>query len=146
MGKVRLPVPGIFDRVTAAAFLTLASVAVRLLPFRALARSAEWGRAQDVRGELDWFVARRMARAVASASRHLPWRTVCIQEALALHWLMRLRSLPSLLHFGISTGKDQLSAHVWVSLEGKILMGEESADSHAQVATFPSRERIAVRS
>lgn len=142
---VRSPAPAVIDRLIAATVLVLASAAVRLLPFRTLAKSAEWGRANAEPAVPDWNAARRTARAVESASRHIPWRTVCIQEAFALHWILRWRSLPSFLHFGISPGEDRLSAHVWVSLAGKILIGEESAGSHVQVATFPSGERIEVR-
>lgn len=138
MGNSRLSVVDVVDRLIAAAVLTLASVAVRLLPFRVLAKSAEWGGADGAPREVDWNSAKRMTRAVESASRRLPWRTVCIHEALALHWLLRWRAQPSLLHFGLSPGDGQLSAHVWVSLDGKILIGEGSAASHVQVAIFPS--------
>jgi hypothetical protein len=32
-----------------------------------------------------------------------------------------------------------VTAHVWVSLDGRILIGEEEAERHASVATFPGR-------
>lgn len=131
-----MSVSAVVDRLVAAVFLTLASVAVRTLSFRLLARSAEWGRAGAI-GDGRLNDAERMARAVESASRKLPWRTVCIQEALALHWLLRWRGIPSLLHFGIKPEGERLSAHVWVSLHGRIVIGEGSAGSHAQVAIFP---------
>ena len=140
MENARPPVPGVRDRLLAAAVLVLASVAVRLVPFRTLTKSAEWGGAEVEPGRLEWEVACRAALAVESASRRIPWRTVCIQEAFALHWILRWQSFPSFLHFGISPGEDRLSAHVWVSVAGKILIGEASAESHAQVATFPSRD------
>ena len=145
MGIARPPALGVIDRLVAANVLVLASAAVRLLPFSTLAKSAEWGSTKAEPAVLDWDAARRAARAVESASRHIPWRTVCIEEAFALHWILRWRSLPSFLHYGISPGEDRLSAHVWVSLAGEILIGEASAGSHIQVATFPSRERIEVR-
>lgn len=146
MGNARLTAPGIIDRLIAAAVLALASVAIRFTPFRVLMKSAEWGRVHDEPGRVDWIAASRLASAVESASRRLPWRTVCFQKALALQWLLRWRGIPSVLHFGISQGEERLSAHVWVSLEGTILIGEASADSHAEVATFPGRGGMTARS
>lgn len=65
-----------------------------------------------------------------------------MQEALALQWLLRRRGVPSLLHYGIDPVGAELSAHVWVSLQGEILIGEKASFSHAQVATFPSQEGV----
>lgn len=142
MRKARLAMSGLLDRL-ATTFLTAASAVVRALPFRALTRSVKGQKAKVEPIELDWNAARRMARAVESALRYLPWRTVCIQEALALQWLLRRHGIPSLLHYGIDPEGAELSAHVWVSLGEEILIGEEATRSHAQVATLPSNERFA---
>jgi len=117
--------------------LALASLAVWLLPFRALIRTTEWGAAPRPFDPADLVVAADMARAVRGVSRRIPWRTVCLHEGLALQWMLRWRGISSLFHFGISPGGDQLSAHVWVSLDGKLLIGEQAAETHTEVATFP---------
>lgn len=127
---------GIGDRLTAAVMLIMATLAVGLLPFHMLIRTAGTGTASPRRDPAHWK-AEMAARAVESMSRRMPWRTVCIHEGLALHWMLRRRAIPSVLHFGVDPGNDRLSAHVWVSLDGKILIGEAAAGRHAQVATFP---------
>jgi hypothetical protein len=124
-------------RLRAVIALVLASAAVSLLPFRLLAKSAECGGAKAGRNNSDRAAAPRIALAVESASRLLPWRTMCIQKSVALQWMLRLGGYPSLLHFGICQEDDRLSAHIWVSLDGIILIGEETVGRHAQVATFP---------
>jgi hypothetical protein len=126
-----------FHRIAALASITLASLAVRLLPFHWLARSAVWGRGDRRVDANDTLQAAELARIVLSASRRAPWRVVCLQEGLALQWLLRLRGFPSLFHFGIGSGDEGLSAHVWVSLNGQILIGADEAGAHARVASFP---------
>lgn len=114
----------------AAAALTLASIAVRLWPFRWIVRSAGFGG-----GEVPVDPA-TIGLAVGRASRRLPWRTVCFQQGLAAHWMLRRRGAPSRLHYGLRS-EEGLSAHVWVTLEGHPVVGEEDSDPHACVATFP---------
>lgn len=124
----------------AAACLSLAgaSLAVRLLPFRTLVRTMGWSRAArgGPPGRADEIMV-AMRRAVARA----PWRTACFDQGLAAHWLLRWRGVPSILHYGIDPGDGELSAHVWVSVEGRILIGEEEAGRHTQVASFPAEAR-----
>jgi hypothetical protein len=127
-------------RLRAVIALVLASAAVSLLPFRFLAKSAAFGGAKAGRNNSDRAAATRIALAVESASRQLPWRTMCIQKSMALQWMLRLGGFPSLLHFGIGPDNDGLSAHLWVSLDGDILIGEEAVARHAQVATFPGAD------
>ena len=113
--------------------LTGASLAVRMLPFRWIARSAGLGAA--ARGSVTDPAA--VARAVDRASRRLPWRTVCFQEGLAAHWMLRRRGAPARLHYGIRSETERLSAHVWVTLHGRPVIGEEADEPHSCVATFP---------
>jgi len=126
------------DRLAVLTALSLASIAVHLLPFHLLARTASWGAADKQVGRREIELSREFARSISSISQRVPWRTVCLQKGLALQWLLRIRGVPSILHFGIGPGSDQLSAHVWVSLGGTILIGEEEAGNHAQVAIFPA--------
>jgi hypothetical protein len=118
----------------AAMALTLASLAVRLLPFRWLVRTM--GRRDPVRRGA-FRDTGSVRRAVHRASRRLPWRTVCIQQGLAAHWMLRRRGMPAKLHYGIRNGVERLSAHVWVTVEGAAVVGEEHEDPHAPVVCFP---------
>lgn len=117
--------------------LSLASIVVKL-PFRAVSRLMSTRR--ELHGS-DRTMAAAAIRAVERASRRLPWRTVCFHQGLATHWMLRLRGIPSVLHYGIRTDEGALGAHVWVSLDGRILIGEREAETHACVATFPTTEQ-----
>ena len=113
--------------------LGVAAMAVKL-PFRLVVRLMSLNRGAS---SVDDLAASDVIRAIKRASRRVPWRTVCLDEGLASHWMLRLRGIQSVLHYGIGSGPEELTAHVWVTLEGKILIGAEEAGRHALVASFP---------
>ena len=123
----------------AALALTVASAAIRLLPFRTVVRMMNWPRAGRERQPVEARdQAAEVRRAVKRAARRLPWTIVCFPEGLAAHWMLRRRGAPSLVHYGLRHSKTGLSAHVWVSLSGDVVVGEETTDQHTCVAVFPS--------
>lgn len=119
----------------ALAALTLASLAIALLPFRRVAAAAS---ARGRRSErTDRESVRRARSAVKGWSRRLPWRTVCFQQGLALHWMLRRRGIPSVLLYGARRDGDGLAAHVWVDVDGETVIGGEEAPTFACLARFP---------
>ena len=122
--------------IEAAIALSIATLFIAALPFRTVVGTASWG-GERRRGAESPANAGAIVQAVDRAARRLPWRLVCIHKGLAVHWMLRRRGLPSRLHYGIAGGDNHLTAHVWVSLGGEILIGGAEAASHALVATFP---------
>lgn len=123
----------------ATALLGLSSLAIRLLPFRTLAAALG---SFDGRGDPGPMGTGRIVAqarwAVAAAAPYLPWKIVCFQRGLALHVMLRRRGVPSLLHYGVAQTREKgLSAHVWVSQSGEIIIGGEEAPGFACLATFP---------
>ena len=122
----------------AACALTVAWAAIKILPFRMLMRTTNIGRAPDERSVADLnAVMVEVRRAIKRAARRLPWTIVCFPEALAAHWMLRRRGAPSQVHYGLRPSVEKLSAHVWVTLAGEIIVGEEQDDPHTCVAVFP---------
>ena len=79
---------------------------------------------------------RRLARAVVRATARLPGESRCLARAMALHWMLRRRSLGGVLHIGVLPGEvrgtlDDL--HAWVSRSGEVLLG---ADDKPHAALF----------
>jgi hypothetical protein len=126
--------------VEAALAIGVSSLAIRLMPFRRLARLLEWtskykptppGSCELLVGRAGW--------AIELASRAAPWKTLCFQKGLALHWMMRRRNVETILHYGVARQPEKgLTAHVWISFKGSDVMGGEVADQFACVASFPS--------
>ena len=115
--------------------LALAALMVKA-PFRLAVRSMALNRGAS---REDTQEAASIVRAIHRAARRVPWTSVCFDQGLALHWMLRRRGQRSILHYGIQQRDKKLSAHVWVSLGDDILIGEAEADSHTRVATFPAQ-------
>lgn len=115
--------------------LTAASLAVRLLPFR---RAILFG-SIPVRsspliplGTCIW--------AIAAAARRLPWRLHCIEKGLAAQNLLRWAGIEAMLHYGARHHPQTaaIEAHVWVSVDGRPILGGEEAAHFAAIAIYPS--------
>jgi hypothetical protein len=119
----------------ALAALALASLAIALLPFRRVAAAASApGRGPE---RADPETVRRARSAVTGWSRRVPWRAVCFQKGLAVHWMLRRRGIPSVLLYGVRNGGDGLAAHVWVDVDDQTVIGGEEAANFTCLARFP---------
>ena len=109
-----------------------AALAVRFLPFARVVESA-----RKVSGRQGSAEPRRLARMVEIAARKVPWRAMCFESAVCLRVMLRRRGIASTLHYGIgSEQQGALKAHVWLSVDGDVLIGGANAAQFACVATF----------
>ena len=117
--------------------VVLASLAIRLLPFRRVvaARAARPGSAG--RGQAD---LPRLRAAVRAWCRRVPWRAKCFESAVALRAMLARRGVASTLHYGI-TNDGGLSAHVWLSVDGETVLGGVEAAAFAEVAAFSTSNK-----
>jgi asparagine synthase (glutamine-hydrolysing) len=113
--------------------LAVAAAAIAFAPYR---RAVKFGsrplaanRGDDVEG-IVW--------SVNAASTRVPWRAMCFERGLALQWMLRRRGYDAKLVYGARM-KDQsgLDAHVWVTLNDRILIGGEEAETYGSLATHP---------
>lgn len=80
-----------------------------------------------------------LADAVRAVAARVPWRSVCLDQSLALQRALRRRGLDGRLHYGISApALGPLGAHAWVVLDGRTLLGGDQAVGHQPVAVFPA--------
>ena len=123
--------------VEAIGAVCVASLAVKLLPFKAAIRlgsrasvpACSTSRA-DVLSDVRW--------AIDAATRNLPWNAVCIHRGLATQWMLRRRGIDARLHYGLAKDDEKaLRAHVWVDALGETLVGGDEAGDYVRVATFP---------
>ena len=118
--------------VEAAARLAVAALRVRLLSFERSIRSGALPlkpfRTCD---------SKAIARAVRCAATVAPFRAVCLQEGLACQAMLRARGLDARLRYGAAVG-EMLEAHVWVTVEEQIVIGQEEAARFQPVACFPA--------
>lgn len=124
----------------ATASLTRASLAISLRPFRAVVEKAsELPREGEPDRDTCEREIARVTWAVNVLGRRLPWRIVCFQKGLAVHRLLHHRRIRSTLHYGVAQNvADGVKAHVWVTHDGRPIIGGEEAVGYTCLATFPS--------
>lgn len=119
---------GKFERSVAreaALVLTLNRLGLRLVGFR------RWRAALDtlaqpampqVRSETEQLeAARKIARVEAGVARHLFFRPSCLEQSLALLWLLDRRGIGAELRLGARKEAGRFGAHAWVERKGEVL-------------------------
>ena len=75
--------------------------------------------------------ANRIARLVAIAAYHGPYRATCLRQSLALWWLLRRRGIPAELRIGVRKDDGELQAHAWVEHDGQALNDAQNATAYS---------------
>jgi hypothetical protein len=115
--------------------IAVASAAIRL---RAFKRAIRMGSLPLTDRPVQGGITEDVRWAVEAAARHVPWRAMCIQQGLALQWMLRRRGVDARLHYGIAKDEiGELQAHVWVAAGGAVVIGGAEAPRFKCVATFP---------
>ena len=123
----------------AAGWLGLARLALLLLPFRRVAPYLGRQMAQSPAAPVD--LLNRLAWAVATVSRHLPWDCFCLAQALAAKAMLQRRGVPSTLYLGLAKdGESQLQAHAWLPCGEGILIGRQGMAGFTVIASFAEDE------
>ena len=123
----------------AIACLGLARVAVIALPFRVVARRLGVRHAETPAGAGIDPASRRVARAIGAAARRAPWRTECLEQAIAAKAMLRRRGIASTLYLGM--GRDPVAAHAWLRVGDTNVTGGRDVARYAVVASFADVER-----
>jgi len=88
----------------------------------------------EVAGENALARARTMARLVAAAARHGPYKAKCLPVALALGWLLRRQGIATDLRLGVRKHAARLEAHAWIEFGGIPLI--DGPGVHQRFAAF----------
>ena len=128
----------------AVAWLWLARLALIFIPFPRLARRLGTLVAPDdtralraaatpdqthLAGEIGWAVTR--------SARYVPFKAVCLPQAMAARIMLKRRGVSSVLHFGAAKGTDKpLDAHAWLDAAGVEVTGYPVAKHFADIACF----------
>lgn len=120
-------------------FLTAARFAVALLPFHWITKSIATPPAP--RQDEASCAIRDVRHAVATAVRRLAPSAVCLPQALAGHWMLYRRGIPSSVCFGARRGSNEgIQAHAWLRAGDRVILGEKTLADFTYLIDFPLRE------
>lgn len=125
--------------IEALAWLVLASLALRILPFRRLA--VFLGAARPPEGmpahpaPMQAVTARRVGRSVRRAVTILPWSALCLPQAMAARGMLARRGIRTRLHLGAAVA-DGLQTHAWLTLGALTVTGGGGRSFYAELASF----------
>jgi hypothetical protein len=123
----------------AAFWLTAAQLAIRLLPFRWIARRLGRHMAESPPSATPQAMAQAqlVAEALDRINRHAPWRFQCLAQAIAGKMMLRRLGIATTLYLGVAKeGPERLGAHAWLRCGPLILTGAAGHDRYRVVGTF----------
>jgi hypothetical protein len=132
--------------IEAVTYLMAARLALIFIPFPRLARrlgtfvSPTDPRALKVRtGTMpsETRLAEEVGWAVTRAARYVPFKAVCLPQAMAARVMLKRRGVASVMHFGAAKGTEKpLDAHAWLDAAGVEVTGYPVAKNFAEIACF----------
>jgi hypothetical protein len=80
-------------------------------------------------------IAQDISWAIIRAAYHIPFRAVCLPQAMAARVMLSRRRVPSVMHFGAIKGTDKsLEAHAWLDAGSVEVVGYPVAQNTAEIA------------
>ena len=81
--------------------------------------------------------ARRVGWAVRASAGYMPFKAVCLQQAMAAHGMLKRRGIASVMHFGArKTDEKPIDAHAWLDAAGVKVTGYPIAPTLAELGCF----------
>jgi|SRR5580658_1658858 hypothetical protein len=130
----------------AALWLFLARVALMFVPFariaRYLGRSAPPAAvpapiSRSTASPCEVELAAEIGWVVTRAARYLPFKAVCLPQAIAAKVMLRRRRINSVLHLGVAKNSDaHLQAHAWLDAAGVEVTGYPGRGEFIEIASF----------
>jgi len=124
--------------------LGLARLALRLIPFRRMARHLgplQVETPPDAPPE-HLAQARRVGLAIARVSPYTPWTSNCFPQALAAKYWLQRRRIPTTLYLGVALNKGEaeirleMEAHAWLRCGPLFVTGGRGHQRYTVTACF----------
>jgi len=92
---------------------------------------------EPVAGQLD-ALSRDIGWAVRAAAARVPWRSVCLPQAIAAQHMLRRRSISARAVVGArrSESEKPIDLHVWVVVRGRVVVGGGGHTTFAPVVAY----------
>ncbi|MBN2682328.1 MAG: lasso peptide biosynthesis B2 protein [Bacteroidales bacterium] len=75
-------------------------------------------------------------RGIARAVKVTPFKTKCLQQAIAGKIILNKNSIPCTIYFGLSKKENKLKAHAWLKAGEVFVTGQKGHKDFTVVSTF----------
>lgn len=124
-------------RIEAVLALATARLALAILPFHVVMRCFGLRQDQKPNGRIAAHQARSIGRTIRRVARYMPFRAVCLQQALAAALMLRRRHLAVQIHIGLAHKPDgDVHGHAWCLSGGAEVTGVEEAAGFAPIVVY----------
>lgn len=84
-----------------------------------------------------YMEARNVSEVVSIVSRHTPWESKCLVQALTAQKLLKEKEISTTLYLGVKKDKNNnMLAHAWLRCGGYYVTGGANKDGYVVVAKF----------
>ncbi|HUE77202.1 MAG TPA: lasso peptide biosynthesis B2 protein [Longimicrobiales bacterium] len=137
MRRFRFGIVDLTALAEALALCTAASILLRVLRFSRVARhlGRHMRESPPSQPGATGASVQRVRWAVAKSAQLLPWKPLCLPQAVTAQWMLRLRGIPSTLYLGADPA-NRYAAHAWVRVGGVIMTGGDDPRRYTVVSTF----------
>lgn len=83
-------------------------------------------------------IAVEIGRVVANVAARMPFRALCLQQALAVRRMLDRRGVPAVVYLGLAKEAHggQRDAHAWVEAGSRVVSGNMDLDRFAVIGVF----------
>jgi hypothetical protein len=83
------------------------------------------------------WIAKEVSWAVTCAARYVPFKAVCLPQAMAARAMLKRRGIASVMHFGAARGQTRpLDSHAWLDAAGVEVTGYPVEEHLAEIGCF----------
>jgi len=123
----------------AACFLLVTRLVLFCLPFRKIAGwfGSAGAESRASVSTIHAATARQVGWAVENMSRHTPWQSRCLAQAIAAWWMLARRGIGCTVYFGVAPASTkQLNAHAWLRCGSVIVTGGVGHEKFKVITCF----------
>ena len=119
-------------------FLIKYSIALKILPFKKIAaRIKKESCDNSIPTENQKQNPKNIGRAVIRAANHVPWKALCLHQAIIAKIMLNKRNIPSTLYFGCMRDESRdFKAHAWLKSNDIFITGKAGHQLYTVVSSI----------
>lgn len=120
-------------------FLTISRILILIYTFKKIAKKLGEPMNESSFDEKEGFIVKSVliGKMVKKASAYSPMRSLCFEQALAAKFMLKRRSIPCTIYFGVSKDvSEKIKAHAWTRVGNKFVTGGKGKEGFQVISTY----------